>query len=143
MFSIRAFHSVETVVGLLRITFGLVAIVAGADKFTNILTNWEADLNPDIAGMLPFTPHIFMKIVGIVEIAAGLLVLARPAIGGHIIAIWLLLIAITLVAGGKYYDIAVRDTVMAISAFSLAKLAAIVDEDEDEDEETENTINAN
>ncbi|CAN5908966.1 hypothetical protein BH11BAC7_BH11BAC7_24020 [soil metagenome] len=29
---------------LLKYTFGIVAILAGADKFTNLLTNWADDL---------------------------------------------------------------------------------------------------
>ena len=125
METLNSNQTVRSVVGLLRITFGLVPIVAGADKFFNLLTNWEADLNPDIAGMLPFTPHIFMRIVGLIEIIAGLIVLTKPAIGGYIVAAWLTLIAISLVAGGDHYDIAVRDIVMAISAFSLARLARL------------------
>ena len=123
METLHSNQTVRSVVGLLRITFGLVPIVAGADKFFNLLTHWEADLNPDIAGMLPFTPHIFMRIVGVIEIIAGVVVLTKPAIGGYIVAAWLTLIAVSLAAGGNHYDIAVRDIVMAISAFSLARLA--------------------
>ena len=40
-----------------------------------------------------------------------------------IVGVWLVGIAITLVIGG-YYDIAVRDVVMAISAFCLARLSS-------------------
>ena len=40
-----------------------------------------------------------------------------------IVALWMLGIALNLVIGG-YYDIAVRDIVMAISAFCLARLSA-------------------
>jgi len=77
--------------------------------------------------MLPFTPHTFMMIVGVIEIIAGIIVFIRPAIGGLIVAAWLTLIALTLLAGGMYADVAVRDLVMAISAFSLARLARTVD----------------
>jgi uncharacterized membrane protein YphA (DoxX/SURF4 family) len=116
-------QSVKPVTNVLRVTFGLVPIVAGIDKFTNILTNWEQYLNPDIAQIVPFTPHMFMIIVGVIEIIAGIIVLIRPAIGGVIVALWLTAIAVTLLAGGNYLDIAVRDLVMAISAFSLSRLA--------------------
>jgi uncharacterized membrane protein YphA (DoxX/SURF4 family) len=111
---------------LLRITFGIVPIVAGLDKFTDLLTHWEDYLNPAIAAMLPFTPHTFMMIVGIIEIVAGIIVFVKPAVGGLIVAAWLTLIALTLLASGRYLDVAVRDLVMAISAFSLAKMAAPV-----------------
>jgi hypothetical protein len=111
---------------LLKLTFGLVPIVAGLDKFTNILTQWENYIHPGIAGMLPFSPHAFMMIVGVIEIIAGIIVLIRPAIGGYIVAAWLTLIALTLIASGNYLDVAVRDLVMAIGAFSLARIAKIV-----------------
>jgi uncharacterized membrane protein YphA (DoxX/SURF4 family) len=111
---------------LLKLTFGLVPIVAGLDKFTNLLTNWESYLHPGITGILPFSAHTFMIIVGIIEIAAGIIVLIRPAIGGLIVSAWLTLIALTLLAGGNYFDVAVRDLVMAIAAFSMARLAKVV-----------------
>ena len=108
---------------LLRITFGIVPIVAGFDKFTELLTHWENYLNPSIAGVLPFSPHTFMMIVGVIEIIAGIIVLIKPGVGGLIVAAWLTLIALTLLAGGNYLDVAVRDLVMAIGAFTLAKIS--------------------
>lgn len=117
---------VHSVFNLLRITFGIVPIVAGLDKFTDILTHWKNYLNPSIAGMLPFSAHTFMMIVGVIEIIAGIIVLIRPAIGGLIAAAWLTVIALTLLASGNYLDVAVRDLVMAIGAFSLAKIARAV-----------------
>jgi hypothetical protein len=119
------YQSIRPIFNLLRLTFGLVPIVAGLDKFINLLTNWEHYLNPALAGMLPFSAHTFMLIVGVIEIIAGLIVLAKPTIGGYIVAVWLSLIAITLLAGGNYLDVAVRDLVMAIGAFSLARIARI------------------
>ena len=110
---------------LLKFTYGLVPIVAGADKFTNILTNWEQYLNPGIKQMLPLGEHAFMMIVGVIEIVAGIIVLARPQIGAWIVSAWLVLIALTLIFSGHYLDVAVRDIVMAIGAFVLAKLSVI------------------
>ena len=110
---------------LLKYTFGIVPIVAGIDKFTDLLTQWENYLNPGIAHLIPFTPHTFMMIVGVIEIIAGLIVLARPIIGGYIVSAWLTLIAITLLASGNYLDVAVRDIVMGIGAFSLAKISKL------------------
>lgn len=63
---------------LLKYTFGIVPIVAGADKFTNILTQWDQYINPTIAGLLPFSASAFMAIVGVVEIVAGIIVLRNP-----------------------------------------------------------------
>jgi uncharacterized membrane protein YphA (DoxX/SURF4 family) len=111
---------------VLKITFGLVPIVAGLDKFTNLLTNWEQYLSPKMANMLPIQPHAFMMVVGIIEIIAGIIVLLKPAVGGIIVAAWLTLIALTLIFGGNYFDVAVRDLVMAISAFSMTRIAKVV-----------------
>ncbi|MEO7523205.1 MAG: hypothetical protein ABIT58_03885 [Ferruginibacter sp.] len=119
-------QTIRSVFNTLKFTFGLVPIVAGLDKFTNLLTHWENYLNPGMASMLPFTSHTFMMIAGVIEIIAGIIVLANPAIGGYIVAAWLTLIALTLLASGNYLDVAVRDLVMAIGAFSLARLAKVV-----------------
>jgi uncharacterized membrane protein YphA (DoxX/SURF4 family) len=119
-------QTVKPTFTLLKLTFGIVPIVAGLDKFTNLLTHWENYINPGIMGIIPFTAYTFMMIVGIIEIVAGIIVLAKPAIGGIIVAAWLTLIAITLIAGGNFLDVAVRDLVMAIAAFSMTRLAKVV-----------------
>ncbi|MEO6167569.1 MAG: hypothetical protein ABIO46_01035 [Chitinophagales bacterium] len=111
---------------LLKLTFGIVAIVAGLDKFTGILAEWESYLHPGLAAMLPFEPKIFMMIVGVIEIVAGIGVLFRPAIGGLVVSAWLTLIALTLLASGNFLDVAVRDLAMAVSAYSLARISKIV-----------------
>ncbi|WP_103071182.1 hypothetical protein [Aquimarina sediminis] len=116
---------VKKVFTLLKYTYGLVPIVAGLDKFTNILTDWGQYVSPGFADMLPFDKGIFMSIVGIIEIVAGILVLFRPKIGGYVVMGWLLAIALTLVFSGHFIDVAVRDIVMAIGAFSLVQLTDI------------------
>jgi hypothetical protein len=110
---------------VLRITFGVVPIVAGLDKFTNLLTNWSDYLSAGIKGMLPIDALLFMKIAGIIEIIAGLIVLVKPLIGAYIVMAWLIAIALTLIVGGHYFDVAVRDLVMAVGAYSLAQLTKI------------------
>ena len=117
---------VRSVWSVLKITFTVVPIVAGLDKFTDLLTNWDLYLHPGIASMLPFSVHVFMQIVGVIEIIAGILVLAKPAIGGWVVMAWLICIALTLIASGKYLDVAVRDLVMSIGAMSLARLSKTV-----------------
>lgn len=112
---------------LLKYTFVIVPIVAGADKFTNLLTNWEQYVNPTIAGFLPFSASVFMMIVGIIEIAAGIIVLKKAEIGGYIVAGWLTVVALTLLIGFNYVDVAVRDLVMAISALSMARISKIIE----------------
>jgi uncharacterized membrane protein YphA (DoxX/SURF4 family) len=119
-------YTVRSVWTILRFTFGIVPIVAGLDKFTDLLTNWDMYLHPGIASMLPFSVHTFMQIVGVIEIIAGLLVFAKPVIGGYVVMAWLICIALTLIASGKYLDVAVRDLVMSIGAMSMARLSKAV-----------------
>ncbi len=114
---------VQMIRNLLKYTFGLVPIVAGLDKFTNILTDWSQYISDGMAGMLPFEPSAFMMIVGMIEIIAGILVLTKTKIGAYVVSAWLTAIALTLIFSWSYVDVAVRDLVMAIAAFSLAKLS--------------------
>lgn len=119
-------HTLNSTFNLLKYVFVVVPIVAGADKFTNLLTNWEQYVNPSIADLLPFSAALFMKIVGLIEIVAGLIVFKKPELGGFIVSAWLTLIALSLLAGFNYVDVAVRDLVMAIAALSMARLAKIL-----------------
>lgn len=116
-------QNTEKVQQVLRYTYGLVPIVAGLDKFTNLLANWKDYVSKSIIDMLPISAAAFMSVVGIIEIAAGVLVLLRPRIGAWVVMAWLVAIALTLIAGGHYFDVAVRDLVMAVGAFALAKLS--------------------
>lgn len=108
----------------LKLTFGLVPIVAGLDKFTNLLTNWS-DYLGTFKDSLPVQAMTFMKIVGIIEIVAGIIVLVRPLAGAFIVMAWLIAIALELLVCTHFYDVAVRDLVMAIGAFTLAQLTKI------------------
>jgi hypothetical protein len=116
-------QNAQNVQQVMRYTYGLVPIVAGLDKFTNLLTDWKSYIAPSVTGALPFSASTFMAIVGIIEIIAGVIVLVRPRIGGYIVMAWIIVIALTLLIGGQYYDVAVRDLVMAVGAFSLARLS--------------------
>lgn len=126
MESNRSKQGLKQIFNLLRYPFVLVPIVAGADKFTNLLTQWDKYLNPSLADLIPFSTATFMMIVGIIEIVAGVIVMKKPEIGGKIVAAWLTLIALSLLIGFDYVDVAVRDLVMAIAALSMARLAKIV-----------------
>jgi hypothetical protein len=107
----------------LRLTYGLVPIVAGLDKYTNLLVDWTQYLNPLVLDILPISAATFMMIVGVIEILAGMLVLSRfTRIGAYVVGAWLVAIALNLVTTGAYLDVAVRDIVMSIGAFTLAKL---------------------
>lgn len=106
--------------------FGFVAlpVIAGADKFLHLLTDWDMYLAPRIARMLPISTHHFMMAVGVIEMIAGLLVALRPRIGGYVVTLWLWAIVINLLMQATFYDIALRDFGLSLGAIALARLAA-------------------
>jgi hypothetical protein len=111
---------------MLQLGFVVAPILAGLDKFFNILTDWTDYLAPVIADNLPFSASTLMMIIGVVEIVAGLIVAFRPRIGGFIVAAWLGAIILNLLLAGDYYDVALRDLGLALGALSLARLASVV-----------------
>ena len=113
----------------LRIAIGLTAFLAGLDKFFNLLTNWEQYASPLVLKMVPLSATGLMRVGGVIEIIAGIALLAGVTrLGGYVVAAWLAMIAVTLVTTGHFFDVAVRDLVMACSAFSLAKLSEVREE---------------
>lgn len=108
---------------LLRTVFTVAPILFGLDKFAGLLTDWDSYLAPWVNDLVPGTAHQAMLAVGVVEILAGVLVAVRPAIGGYVVAAWLLGIIINLVTMGEYYDIALRDFGLLVGALALARLA--------------------
>jgi len=115
--------NIKSIKALLTYTFGVVPIVAGLDKFTNILTDWSIYVSDSLAHLLPISTDTFMMVVGVIEIIAGILVFVKTRLGATIVAVWLLAIALSLIFSLSYLDVAVRDLVMAIGAFCLALLS--------------------
>ena len=108
---------------ILYVGFIVAPLLAGLDKFTHVLTDWDRYLAPVVAGMLPVSGHTFMLFVGLVEIAAAVLVAARPRIGACVVAAWLLGIVVNLLLIPGYFDIALRDFGLALGALALARLS--------------------
>lgn len=108
---------------LLRVGFGLLPIIAGADKFLHFLGHWHQYLYEPIPNLIGLDPHTFLMIVGVIEIIAGIIVFVNPKIGGIIVGCWLIGIVINLILLGEYYDIALRDVGLSIGAFALARLS--------------------
>jgi uncharacterized membrane protein YphA (DoxX/SURF4 family) len=107
----------------LRIAYGLGPLLAGLDKFTNILVNWEKYLNPSVQRLLPVSATTFMHIVGGIEIIVGLAILVGGSrIFAYIAMLWLWGIAANLISMGTYYDIAVRDILLGIGAYALGRV---------------------
>lgn len=107
----------------LYVAFIVLPIAAGLDKFTGVLVNWSQYLSPLAQRVLGGNPGGIMRLAGIVEIAAGLLVAFKPRWGALVVSLWLLGIAGNLVAIPGHYDIAARDIVLAVCAFALWRLS--------------------
>jgi hypothetical protein len=106
----------------LRIGLGATAFLAGADKFTNLLTNWGKYLAPDAGKKLPISRKNFMRAIGVIEMAVGAGILSpRSRVSSYAASAWLLAIAANLWLNGDY-DVAVRDVDMALAAFALGQL---------------------
>ncbi|HWQ55462.1 MAG TPA: hypothetical protein VN442_17375 [Bryobacteraceae bacterium] len=108
---------------ILHLGFTVAPIVAGVDKYFHFLCNWDQYLAPWVIGLSPVGGHNLMLIVGVIEMAAGILVAVRPRLGAPIVGAWLSLIILNLLTMGSYLDVALRDLGLALGAFALWRLA--------------------
>lgn len=103
--------------------FVTLPILAGLDKFFHVLVDWDVYLTPLVTRTLSVTAHSFMMVVGVIEIAAGLLVALQPRIGAYVVALWLWGIILNLLLVPGFYDIALRDFGLSLGALALARLS--------------------
>src|SRR5438132_9562748 len=108
---------------ILHVAFTVAPIVAGLDKFFHFLVNWDLYLAPIVPRTLHIGAHTFMLGIGGIEVIAGLLVAIAPRIGGWVVGLWLCGIIVNLLTIPAYFDIALRDVGLALSAFALARLS--------------------
>jgi hypothetical protein len=110
---------------LMRIAFTVAPILFGIDKFAGVLTDdWTRYLATEYNDLIPGSASDAMHIVGVVEIAAGLVVAVVPRFGGLLVAAWLAGIIVSLLLVGGYGDIALRDFGLLLGALSLSRLAS-------------------
>ncbi|MBC9822888.1 DoxX family membrane protein [Terrabacter sp. MAHUQ-38] len=109
---------------LLRTVFTVAPIVFGLDKFANVLADWPHYLAPWINDLIPGTAQQAMYAVGVVEVLAGVAVALLPRFGGLLVAAWLAGIIVNLLSIPDYYDVALRDFGLLVSALALSRLAA-------------------
>jgi hypothetical protein len=108
---------------ILHLAFVVAPVAAGIDKFFHFLTNWDVYLAPIVPNMLGMTAHTFMLGVGLIEVLAGVVVAFAPRIGGWVVGLWLCGIVLNLLLLGSYFDVALRDSGLALGAFALARLS--------------------
>jgi hypothetical protein len=115
---------------ILYVGFAVLPIVAGVDKFFDVLTGWDTYLAPIVPQTLQISPHTFMMIVGVIEIVAGLLVAWRPRWAAYIVAAWLAgiianLFVLSAQTGTPAYDVALRDFGLLLGALALGRISAM------------------
>ena len=109
----------------LRYGVGLTATLAGLDKFFNLLADWSSYVSPLATQVLPISAATLMGTVGIIEVAVGVAILTGwTRLGAYVASAWLLAIAANLLTAG-FYDVAVRDVVISLAAFTLARLTEV------------------
>ncbi len=108
---------------VLHIGFAVLPIIAGLDKFAHVLVNWDVYVAPVVIRFLPVSAHTFMLVVGVIEIAAGILVAVRPRLGAYVVMLWLWGIILNLLLVPGYYDVALRDFGLSLGALALARLS--------------------
>jgi hypothetical protein len=113
---------------LLHVGFIVAPILAGADKFFHLLVNWDNYLAPVVNRALAGHGHVFMLVVGVIEIIAGIGVALRPRIFSYVVAAWLLGIIVNLLLSPPsnpfpHYDVALRDLGLLLGALALGRLS--------------------
>lgn len=116
-------HSSHQAYQILHLGFTVLPILAGLDKFFEVLADWDRYLAPLFPQLLSISPETLMSLVGIIEIVAGLVVFFKPRLGGYLVMLWLWGIILNLLLIPGYYDIALRDFGLSLGALSLARLA--------------------
>ena len=110
---------------LLRTVFTIAPIAFGLDKFSNWLVDWSSYLAPWINDIVPGNADQAMYVVGVIEIAAGLLVAFAPRIGAYVVVLWLAGIIVNLLTLHDFYDVALRDFGLLVGALALGRLADV------------------
>lgn len=92
--------------------YGLVPVLIGLDKFFFFIVDWNIYVSPAAASMIPIATLV--PLVGIIEIAAGILILTKyPRFGAYLVAAWIGVVIINLFMIGGLYDIILRDIAIA------------------------------
>jgi hypothetical protein len=98
-------------------------ILAGADKFSHMLVNWDIYLAPPIAKLSPLGAHGLMFLIGVIELIAGLLVAFKPRIGAYAVTFWLWGIIVNLLLIPGFFDVALRGFGLSLGALAFARLS--------------------
>lgn len=110
---------------ILHLGFTVAPILAGVDKFFNMLTQWDQYVPAFVSTTLGGNTHAFMMVVGVIEVVAGIGVAVKPRIFSYVVAGWLGAIIVNLLLIPGFFDIALRDFGLLLGALALGQLSAV------------------
>jgi hypothetical protein len=108
---------------ILRFGFTVAPILAGADKFLHLLTDWDKYVPAVISNAIGGHGHELMLVAGVIEIVAGIGVFLKPKIFAYVVAAWLAMIIVNLLLIPGFYDVALRDLGLLLGALALGRLS--------------------
>lgn len=112
---------------LSKYVYGLVPVLIGLDKFFFFIVDWNMYVSPFAASIISMTTLV--PLVGIIEIAAGILILTKyPRFGAYLVAAWIGVVIINLFMIGGLYDIILRDVAIAFGYIVFAMLTELKEE---------------
>jgi hypothetical protein len=101
-------------------TFMAFPLLFGIDRFAGIMNeNWEAY----VADWVPGSAATAVTAFGVVELVLFALVAAMPRIGGDLLAVWLVLLAINLFGVGDVAWIAMGTLALAVCCVAMARMS--------------------
>lgn len=107
----------------LRVTYVALPLLLGLDKFFFWLADWDRYLAPAIPRFLGVPSRFALYSAASLEIFLAVGVALRPRIFADLLATWIAVVALSLLAQGQFYDIALRDLGLAAGAYALARLS--------------------
>lgn len=122
-------QNIITSQGLLKYAFGVSLVLIGIDKVfhTNIFTEWEQYVSPLALSILPITAVTLVSVLGIAEIVVGVLFFTRfGKLAASVAILTLAAIIVNLFSLGLY-DIALRDALIALSAYVFILLTSVTE----------------
>lgn len=111
---------------ILRISYGLLFILVGTDKFFNALTQWQQFIGT-ATGYMPMPPVFILKVLALLQIIAGILLFTPWLLAGIYLMFGLLgIIFLSLITASSGIVVIAHDIFMIINVYVLLQLTGIL-----------------
>lgn len=119
-------NTVSNVWKMLAYAYGAVLILIGLDKVaqTNYIAEWIGYVSPLAERVIPLDSATFVLVLGVAEIAVGILFFTRWVRVAAMVSIVVLAAIIIDLLNLRLYDIAARDALIALGALAVSLLSA-------------------